>query len=129
MEEEKINLLVSEDELMPDDGNITNYEIEPEIEEIDFSDLGQENTWKDSYDTQEETIQSVPLEPVYEDVPLNEHPSAKITLQKDETMNNEEESTVTVDLKETVLGNKTLLYVLSLGVIILLAIFIVPYFI
>jgi len=103
-------------------------------EELDFSNLQEEmNKIKE--------VQPVPLEPIYEEQVVNEqpyvesvekveeptfneNPNAKVVLNKAEEVVEEEIShkDIKVDLK----GNKSLMRVLLIGLVILVAIFLLP---
>ena len=106
-------------------------------EELDFSNLQEEmNKIKE--------VQPVPLEPIYEEqvvneqpyvesveenketeVPtFNENPNAKVVLNKAEEVVEEEinHKDIKIDLK----GNKSLMRVLLIGLVILVAIFLLP---
>lgn len=138
MDEEKVNLLVSEDDLI-------NNDIDKQYtEELDFSNI-QEEIEK----TKEETIKPVPVEPIYDNVapeeplyddsikeetetPLNkytpgENPSAKVVLNKTEEV--EEEQINHKDIKVDLKGNKSLWFVVGIGVFLLIIIFLLPYLI
>lgn len=73
-------------------------------------------------------IEAVPLEQDYEiDDEVNEHPSGKVVLNKndDEPIHNIEQEDVKFSLRD----NKSLIRVLLLGLLFLVAIFVIPYFI
>ena len=149
MDEEKVNLLV------PEDGLIDNDVDKQYTEELDFSNI-QEEIEK----TKEETIKTVPLEPVYDNVapeePLyddslkvseepkeiveeqteqksannynpGENPYAKVVLNKTEEV--EEEQISHKDIKVDLKGNKALWFVVGIGLLLLIIIFLLPYLI
>lgn len=145
MEDEKVNLLVSEDDLIPDEKQ--NNIDKQYTEELDFSNLDEELAKaKEEAEKIHEEVKPVPLEPVYNAVDepeyddsnpaiaskpsyvapkeVNENPAGKIVL------NNEEEKPVEninpKDIKVDFKGNKPLLFVLGLGLFILLIIFLLP---
>lgn len=144
MDENKVNLLVPEDGLINDD-------VEKQYtEELDFSNI-QEEIDK----VKNETIKPVPVEPVYEDAapveplyddspkidsvpvepvyeePTNtsynpgENPSAKVVLNN--TVEEEKEEINHKDIKVDLKGNKSLWYVLGLGLFLLIIILLLPY--
>lgn len=115
-------------------------------EELDFSNIEEEIE-----KAKNDTIKPVPLEPIYDDAApveppyddnpksdnsqiepiyeenkeynLNENPSAKISLVKDEQPVVKQE-----DIKVNIKDNKSLIYVLLLGLFLLIMIFVIPYF-
>ena len=141
MNDEKVNLLVPEDGLNDLENNIDKQY----TEELDFSNLQEE------IDNAKNTVNSVPLEPNYEEseevhsVPLEpnyeqevkdeepvtkkvynpgENPNAKVVLNKTEDIKEEiKKEDIKLDLK----SNKSLMFVLGLGLFLLIIVFLIPY--
>lgn len=140
MEEEKINLLVPEDELIDDvDKQYT--------EELDFSNINEEIE-----KVKEEPITPVPLEPIYDNVapeepyyddvvkeePVVEEPKAeqKVNYNPGENpyakvvLNKTEEVVETINHKDVKIdfkNNKSLWFVVGIGAVLLIAVFLLPY--
>jgi len=143
MNDEKVNLLVPEDGLNDLENNIDKQY----TEELDFSNLQEEIDkaknavnpvpLEPNYEVPEE-VQSVPLEPNYEqevkDVEVEEpntkeynpgeNPNAKVVLNKTEDIKEEiKKEDIKLDLK----SNKSLMFVLGLGLFLLIIVFLIPY--
>lgn len=108
-------------------------------EELDFSNL------KEEIEKAKQEVKPVPLEPMYEEAPvetyedvvnnrkiedkketkINENPSAKITLNKEEE--EEVEQIDPKDIKIDLKGNKSLMKVLMLGLVLLIVIILIPF--
>ncbi len=105
-------------------------------EELDFSKINDENG--------KQEVKPVPTEPIYEEAPvetyddivnnrkiedkkieteINENPSAKITLNKEEE---EPEQMDPKDIKIDLKGNKSLMRVLLIGLFLLIIIILIP---
>lgn len=148
---EKVNLLVSEDDLIPEP-KVENNIDKQYTEELDFSNLDEELAKAKEEAAQiHEEVKAVPLEPVYDAVEVpeyddakpafakpiehsydapkeeseaNEHPAGKIKLNTEEEK--PEENINPKDIKVDIKGNKSLLFVLGLGLFILVIIFLLP---
>ena len=143
MNDEKVNLLVPEDGLNDLENNIDKQY----TEELDFSNLQEEIDkaknavnpvpLEPNYEVPEE-VQSVPLEPNYEQEVKNveieqlntkeynpgENPNAKVVLNKTEEVKDE---TKKEDIKLDLKSNKSLMFVLGLGLFLLIIVFLIPY--
>lgn len=140
--EEKNNVLFSQDDLMEQPNEVPQNNLENGYtEELDFLQPEIQKA---------EEVQPVPVEPNYEepqaeqpkyedtvaaqqitvqnkDIIMKENPMGKIRLNKQEEKKEEQidPASIKVDLK----GNKNLTYVLILGLILLIAVIIIPMFI
>lgn len=108
-------------------------------EELNFSNI------KEEMEKAKQEVKPVPLEPIYEEAPvetyedvinnrkiedkkgteINENPSAKITLNKEEE--EEVEQINPKDIKIDLKGNKSLMKVLMLGLVLLIVIILIPF--
>ena len=158
MEEQK-NLLVSEDDLITEPINTNSNLENGYTEELDFSNLTNEINNQSFNEQVVEPIPSVPLEPIYEeynnvdvsnniessnvenvenvsseidntvlDKKINENPMGKIKYKTGVEEVEQEKidpSTIKLDFK----GNNNLKYVIILGMILLFAVFAIPFII
>lgn len=141
MEENNVNLLVPEDGLI-DDSQFVQEPIQPIEKPI--TPVYEEAPVETYNDVSTEEVKPVEPLPIYEEAPVevydgetitkvedkkdysyNENPMAQIKLNNEEV---EEEQIDPKDIKVDIKGNKSLWYVLGLGLFLLVVILVLPYF-